>query len=599
MARERLARRKEMSGSVSNEVDVGMGDVAALSLPPDVPQNPDGSPKTEGEVTEDQAKTIGALTLESAAKNKANARKMKDKMLGKTVRWNCEDAVELFWLIKNTYAAEWNSLMITVSKIDPGPKVQYQPIQASTVKDPGALYQYVEGCHGQSGIATYLIAFRASSGSERGSAKIYMPDRSAPPVVQVMGGSQQSPQAPPPPSAPQYAPYGYGSPQQGGPPPPPGYGAPPAGYGGPPPGYWPTAPQQQQPPQQSSPQVIVVSPPAPHQPSPQPQTQSAAPVPVAAAAPAPPPPPQHVYMHPPAPAPGAWDPQRAMIEMMQAQMTNQSAQLMTALEKITEKLAQPPPPPPPPGFIPLPSDNYPMPRGFVRIPGGMIPDPTAVYAPQGVGAAPAAAVATAAVPAQGAAQPVVIQNPPPPAPVPFDQQVAGTVKMFSGVMRGFKEMESMFSSLRGGMPGGGEPEPEEIDEPPPAPNPIVTQEVGGITMAIHRDTGKTDWPATLMGAIPKVVDAAKSGLAEYQKMMDRQAQMTQRAVQDRIALARAVAAAQQPPPPPAALPPAQQPPPAAPPPQTARPPQAAPRPAAPVRKTGISLPNGPLWGTSS
>ena len=585
MPRHRRVRR-DIPGDSDVGGDVTMGDVSDATLPEAVPRNADGTPMEEGEVSEEQAQLIGSLSLESAGKTKGVARRLRDKALGKKgVAWNVDDALEMFSYIRAVFAAEWNSIAIHITRADPAPKVQLPPIMASNLKDPRALYDYVEQHHGPQGPATYKVYFRAGAGHERGSASIYMPDKSAPPVVQVVSQPQQSPQQQPQ-YAPQYAPHGYPPPQYaggGGYGPPPQGGAPPSQGGG-----YPWPPQQQ--PQR---EIVVISPPA-QQAAPQPQ--QAAPLPPA-------PPPQPIFMQPPAPAPGAFDPQRAMFDMMQ----QQSAQMMATLEKVVERLNKPQPPP---GFIALPSEQYPVPPGFVRVPGGMIPAPNmAAYvpapapaqaSPQGVGAAPVAY----SVPAQAPA-PVVVQAPPAPT---FDQQIQGTVGMMKGVVRGMGELQNLFSTFgpQGG-PQGGNLEPDVEEEEPPPPNPLITTDVGGITMAIDRATGKTNWPATLMGAIPKIVDTGKSALHEYQKMMDRQNAQTAQLVQQRINLANAVKAAQTPQQPALQQAPQQAPQPQiqvrpAPPPQAAAsvPASVPARPAqpVPVKKPSVPMPNGPIWGSS-
>jgi hypothetical protein len=578
VTRHRRARR-DIPESGNDGGDVNMGDVSDATLPEAVPRNPDGSASEEGEVGEEQAQLIGALSLESAAKNKGIARKLRDKALGKKgVPWNVDDALEMFSYVRHVFAHEWNAITVHITRTEPAPRFQLPPIPAVNLKDPQGLYDYIDRHHGTQGPATYKVYWRAGAGHERAAASLYMPDKSAPPVVQVISQPPQQPQQPQPPQQQGYPMYpgqyggGYGGPGGGGPP----------GYGSPPAPSWP-----QQPPQPQQPQLVVISPPAPQQPQ---------------QAPPPAPPPAPIYMQPPPPAPGAFDPQRAVFEMMQAQ----NAQTMAALKEIVSELKKPSPPP---GFISLPSEQYPVPPGFVRVPGGMIPAPPA-YAPQGVGAVPAAPAQPTpvayAIPAQVPVQApaVMVQAPPQPT---FDQQIAGTVGMMRGVVRGMGELQHIFSEFGPQARPPMEEELEQEPETPQAPNPIMTTDVGGITMAIDRSTGKTNWPATLMGAIPKVVDAAKSGLTEYQKIMDRNAAHAARLIQDRTAMANAIAVARGTvPAQPAALPaPAQPPahqPPHPQPQQVAPPPPRAPQTAPvapsppPARKPAMPLPNGPIWG---
>jgi hypothetical protein len=558
MPRDRTLRRHSREVLDDSPDVTSMDDATKATMPEDVPQHEDGSVRTDGEITEHAARKMGGVTVESVAKNASMSRKIKDKALGRSVRWNSEDAYEVFDAIKNAFPGEWSSSMVLVTRTEPAPKFQYAPISMGTLRNLEGLSKHIDSLHGASPPATYRVSFRSASGTEQGAGQFYMRDTTAPSMVQVIQPppQQQQPQQPLPP---------YGGPGgwqgQGG-----------APQGGGPQGYWPQQPQQQQP-------IVVISPPqqqaAPQAPQPQAAPQA----------------PQPIYMPPPPPAPGGYDPQRALVEMMQAQNTA----TMAVLERIANQMSKPQPPPPPAGFIPLPSEDYPMPPGFVRIPGGMIPaPPMAAYQqpqpqPQGVGAVPAQpAPVQYAAPAHAAP---VFQ-----APVPLDQQISGAVKQVAGFMRGFQEMQSTLSQF---APGGAQsttpPLDDEEEEESQAPNPMIVQDVGGIAMAIDRATGKTNWAATAMGAIPKLVDAAKSGLTEYQKLMDRQAAQTSRVLQERTHLANAVAAAtgrvqqQQPQALPAPVPlPAQ----AAPPPP--RPPvQAAPP--APPPKRGVSVPNGPLW----
>ena len=562
MPRDRTLRRHSREVLDDSPDVASMDDVTKATMPEDVPQNEDGSVRIDGEITDHAARKMGGVTVESVAKNASMSRKIRDKALGRSVRWNSEDAYEVFDAIKGAFPGEWSGSTVLVMRIDPAPKFQYAPASMGTLRDHAGLYKHIETLHGASPPATYKVYFKSASNTEMGAGNFYMRDMTAPSMVQVIQPppQQQQPQQPLPP---------YGGPGgwqgQGG-----------APQGGGPQGYWPQQPQQQQP-------IVVISPPqqqaAPQAPQPQAAPQA----------------PQPIYMPPPPPAPGGYDPQRALVEMMQAQNTA----TMAVLERIANQMSKPQPPPPPAGFIPLPSEDYPMPPGFVRIPGGMIPaPPMAAYQQpqpqlQGVGAVPAQpAPVQYAAPAHAAP---VFQ-----APVPLDQQISGAVKQVAGFMRGFQEMQSTLSQF---APGGAQsttpPLDDEEEEEEQVPSPIITQDVGGMPMAISRATGKMDIGMTALGAIPKLMSIAKDGLAEYNKIVDKQAMHTAKLMADRTALANAVTAAatatgrpQQP----QALPqaPMQAAPPQPPPPP--RPPvQAAPP--APPPKRGVTVPNGPLWPT--
>jgi len=531
---------------------------------------------TEGEVSEDQARSIGALTVDSDRKNKRNASKLRDKALGKTVQWNAEDALELIQNLTMVFALEWGSMIILVSRVEPGPRASFPPVMGTNIKNASDLYSHVERHHGANGPAKYRVSFRSSSGAERGAADLHMPDKTAPATVQVISTPTQ-PQAQQP--VPQQYPGGYSGqgglgPQGGG-----------QGYGGPPQGYW---PQQPQAPQQE--RIIMINQP----PAPAPAQQVAPPAPAPA--------PQPIYMQPPpapAPAPGGFDPNRALFEMMQSQ----NAATLAALEKLADRLNKPQPPA---GFIALPSEQYPVPPGYVRVPGGMMPaPPMAAYAPVpvpmgpiGVGQAPGGGGGHGG--AAAPAQPVIIQQqaPAPPPQPSFGAQIKGTVSMLHEAMSGMKSMQDMFSSFA--------PQPQVIDDEPDdgpqdapqVPPAMLTQDVGGISMALDRSTGKVAWAPTLVGALPKISEFVTKGVDQYRKIVDHQAALTAGAVKQRIELANAVARVQQPqpqalpappPPPVQAAPPVQ----VAPPPRPAPPPP--PAPPAPKKPT-IPVPTGPLWG---
>ena len=406
MARHRVSRRGSLESNLGgDEGSVDMGDVTAVTSSKHVPTNPDGTIATEGEVSEDQAKLIGSLSVESDRKNKRMAGKLRDKALGKSVQWNSDDALELIQNLTTVFALEWGSMIILVARIEPGPRAQLPPVMGANIKTPVDLYNYVASHHGPNGPATYKVSFRSSSGAERGAANLFMPDRTPAPTVQVIQPPQQQQPSQQYTQAPQPQ---YGGGQQG------GQGG--QGQGG---GYpvGPGGSQYWQPPQQQ-PIIVVSQPQAPQQPTAAPQQAAPAPVPV-------PMPPQ--YMPQPPQGPSSSDTtMRMMFEMMQAQ----NAQTMNVLKDVLETLKKPQMPA---GYIPLPSDDYPVPHGYVKVPGGCLPAPP-VHVPQqpvpvGVGYVPAAAAP--ATPA-----PVVIQTPAPPAQPSFDQQIRGTVAMMKNVVGG-------------------------------------------------------------------------------------------------------------------------------------------------------------------
>jgi hypothetical protein len=537
--------------------DASFERVTDVTLPDGVPRNPDGTPALEGTVSEAQAQKIGALNIESAAKNKRSAHIMERKALGeRDVKWNTDDPLELFYEVRGSYPGDWNSMIITVTRDQPAPVLQYQPVFAAALADSIALYDHIKSCHGQSPQSRYKVCFRTSQNAERATGRIMLPDTTAPSPVRVIDSA--SPRQPPP--QPGYAP--------------PGWGAPPGAQGYPYP-----------PPAQAQDRIILVSPPAAPAP---PAPHHSPPAPSAPAAqPAPAPQPAYPYYPPP-----SADPMAKLVE----QIGEQQKAMMSAVEKMLTQAKRPP------GFIELPA-GYPIAPGYIAVPDGMIPDP------RGVGQAPAAAPATVvaqAPPAQvapAAAAPVPAPAPStmqaggitfaqPAAPPPPEQQLASTIKMLSSSLRGISDLQRMLSSFSPQGRGGYE-EPEAAPTPvvPPEPeNPIQTQDVGGITMAYDRRTGKTNWAATLMGAAPKLAETAKTIVGEVGKLQRQQHEMTMRTVAGRTELARAITAAQQgvgQVPAPAALPPQPRPQPAPPPPQHVAPPP--PQPPAPPRKTAFPV----------
>src|SRR5271154_6241968 len=104
VTRHRRARR-ELSETGNDGGDVNAGDVTDALLPEAVPRNADGTASEEGEVSEEQAQLIGSLSLESAAKNKGIARRLRDKALGKKgIPWNMNDALEMFSHMRSVFA---------------------------------------------------------------------------------------------------------------------------------------------------------------------------------------------------------------------------------------------------------------------------------------------------------------------------------------------------------------------------------------------------------------------------------------------------------------------------------------------------------------
>jgi len=479
--------------------DADIGDVTDLTMPTNVPRNPDGSVRLDGDVPVDQAQSIGALDVESAAKNKAAAVTMSEKARGvKNVPWNVRDPLEMFEYIKLAFPGDWGAIIIYVSRDEPAPPIQFPPVYAASLKDAQALYQYVERHHGQSPQSVYEIRYKTSAGAQRGQAKLYMPDRSVRPEVEVHHPQQQ--------------PY-PGHPYQGQP----------SQYGYP-----------QQPPQQAMPVVVVHN---RDQQQPQPMMQ---PQPMQA---------------PPSAGP---DPTQMAI--------------LTVLKELVEASRRPA------GFIALPSDAYPIPPGYVRVPGGMIPGPPmAAYQPPAPAAAPVPIPVAAPVAAPPQAAPLVIP--------PVERQIQDTMRTMTGVVKAFQDMQGMFGMLeKPAVDSAVEAVREEMVE-----SPKQTVDIGDVKMVIDRATGQTDWPSTLLGAAPKIIDSAKGVIDTYQKMTAKQAEQAHQIQQRQLQILeqqrrqqQAPAQAQpQPQPQPQSLPPK---------------PAAAPAPAPTPKRMAVPMPSGPLWG---
>jgi hypothetical protein len=511
-----MARRKRI-GEDDLDPNVSMEDVAAMVLPEGVPQNPDGTPRTDGDVTVDQAQEIGAIDIDSAAQNKRFARTLRDKVAGKTdVAWNAEDPMQLYAGLRTAFAGEFNTMMIVVSRVEPAPRVQYPPVYASTVKDGAALYSLVEKYHGNSpNPSTYRVKFTVHGGAVRGQASLSL-DGAPAATPQVQPTQQQM--------------YPYG----------------------PPPGY----PQRQE---GHDPRVIVNVPP-----------QQAAPV----------------------MAPDFRNPyEHDRIADLVASSQNQMKEMMGAFLQIVETLKKPAVQMPA-GFVPLP-DGYPIPPGYVALPGGCVPAPPVAQVPvqPQVVYRDAPAASHPAVPVQSSTQLVA----PPQVQLDPSQQVASAVKMMSGLYKGMEEFKSLFQQ-QGAVAGAAADMVEDVAEET-VQSAVTTTQVGDLTMAFNKKDGSTNWPATLISALPKLVDVVKGGITEYSKAAEKHHNMTQQAVQARIRLAQEVQRAQQGLQP-AALP--QQPPQTQPPPAVASPPvQVAPTPtngaAVKMKKTGLPENMKPLW----
>jgi hypothetical protein len=441
-----MPRRKKFHAGGDENVDVDMGDVVAGMLPPSVPQNPDGSVATEGTVSVEQAQAIGALDIESAARNKHVAKQISKKIDGATVSWNCKDAIEMFDILKTSSAGEWSAILAHIVRLDPAPMVSFQPINVSVLKDSAALYAYILKNHGQSPTATYEVRFRTGP-IQRGKAPITMPDTCVH-AAEIQEPTWQPPawQQPTAPMAPTQDPRGG---------------------------------------------VTVNMPPNPIAPR-----------------------------------------DAGMSEIIST-INAQNKEMMGAFLHLMEKMTTPAkaePPPMPPGFIQLPKD-WPTPPGYFAVPGGCFPLPPQMQAPQVVQQAPVYAPPVQAAPV---AAPVVMQ---PSDPI---SQTAGAMMMLSKLYKNMDDFKTMF----GGQQAASVAAQVIEDAAEEVPAAVTTVKVGDIDMAINAKDGSTNWPATLMSALPKIVDVGKSAIAEYSKAQEKAANLSQAQTRSRIELANAVARAQ-------------------------------------------------------
>lgn len=425
-----------------------MGDVTDATLPKEAPRNLDGSPREDGEISVDQAQILGAIDTESMAKNKHTANVLRKRATGegdRNVTLNAENITELFGSARTAYMKEWGLLSVTVTRLEPEPRVAFPPISATSLKDDRALYAYVEQCHERAGVlgreATYQVAFHAGA-MRRAKCSVVMPAVMQPTPQQPQQQQPMQPQS-----------YGY----------------------------------ERQP-------MVVQMPPQP--------------VPM---------------MHEPS------SDMTRVFEMMLQQSQSQTTAMLGAVKELAEAMKRPQMPP---GFIPLPEGWPTIPEGYVAVPGGCIPRPQPTHAPappQVVVQAPAPQVAAPHSPPQSMA--MVATSP--------AAQVREAVQMVSGLVKSVDDMRGIFG---GGTPsvagavGAAEDMMEEVVD-----TGVVTHPIGeGLSMVINKKDGTTNWPATLIGALPKFVEIGKGAVQEYSKVVDRQAALAKQTLDGRIRLAQEV-----------------------------------------------------------
>ena len=495
-----MARKPRDPDSLSAEkiMEVDIADATEGIYPRGVPKTPDGGVAEEGEMTVTEAQKASAISEESARKNRSQARTAFRKQAGESrVPWNSKQYQDVFSGVKLAYGTA--GIMIYVSRDEP--PFDHKPIAMSSLRGAADLYNYVGKCHGRSLPAKYKIRFK-QEGSERGTVDIQMPDTTLDDLEQQESRRAEPipPPAPPAPQAPPYGGgYGYGYPPyaQPGYPPQPPYGAAPYGGG------W---PQTQQP--------SAVAP---------------APAPVIAAAPlAAPPPPPPIMVNTTDPAAAA-EIQRLNQLVHQGQL--QISQVLGAVEEMRRQaISVPAAVAAPVAPAPLPTDNIPgfipfvpsiMPPGYIRVPGGIMPVPQIPAAPQTLGTPPASVVAP---PAAVAAPPAA-----PPAPVlSAAAQLQSAVADATNMMQMLNSFSNVFKKLNPQAAAEPEYEPEPVPAPPPTPEDLVKTVMMGpqanpVAVAMKPD-GNIQWPMTLAGMVPRVVEGAKGVVDGILKIQEKGAQ---------------------------------------------------------------------------
>jgi hypothetical protein len=191
--RKRFTTEPEPTG-LTDPAQASMGRVTDVTMPKDVPRNPDGSPAQEAEISVERARAIGALDPESAAKNKRLAAVLESKARGETVLYGTQDALELFDMVKLVDPREWSGVRIHILR-QTEPPAQFPPVLASSLQTGQGFYEHVARLHAGFGApASYKVSFRFS-GQSRATGTLYMPESTASPatpgVTVVGGGTQQ------------------------------------------------------------------------------------------------------------------------------------------------------------------------------------------------------------------------------------------------------------------------------------------------------------------------------------------------------------------------------------------------------------------------
>lgn len=531
-------RRKVDKNDPIDTTNVHTGDVTEAILPGAVPTDPDGGVAGGGDgvdLDEETIRKVGAVDADSARRNKTVAEVQVRRKAGeKNVRWNDTNGLVKYDTILQIWSSQ--GLIAYVSRTEPGPSIDYPPMQCAAIRNGQQLYEAIgRNCHRISPPATYLVRVREGT-LDRGTFTLSFPDtqplQPPQPQMQAPWMMQQVPQ-------PYYPPGGY-APQ-----PPP--------YGYPPPGY------PQLPPQPPAYDPYAQAHPAPPQP-PQPPPAPAAAAP-AAAAPAngfgqpygqnPYGQPMQMHQPPPPPPPPSPDPSQqawmgamyeklmalqqkldqatqgsqrtemerlfAMIEEIKRGSSNAPTiqQLQAQIEMLSRQPSPAPPaaitPPaqPPPGFLGGPGPGFGAPAGF----GGPLGMPNP-YAALGGLPRPPGYPEHLPWPPNPWANPWGIQAPapqqqvapPPSPPPPVEVTPADPLESVRRSVEMVGTLATLMDRVRGVAPAVSEQTATAAPIVPARPNTIETMKVGDVDVAIRPDTGDISWVHTMMGLAPKAFE---------------------------------------------------------------------------------------------
>lgn len=198
---------------VPGNYDIKVADMTNQIYPEATPQQEDGTVADSGDISVEDARSVGAISAESAKNNKETAKRSQMKRAGeKRVPWNEENILHLFHAVKDTWPLQ--GITIYMRRTEPMPPEDFRPFSASLFRTGQELYDYIaKHIHRNNPAAQYEARFKDTNGMDRAKGFIRMPDPS--PDMQQQGAYDPM-QAPPfPPPMPNAFSYGapYGAPQ--------------------------------------------------------------------------------------------------------------------------------------------------------------------------------------------------------------------------------------------------------------------------------------------------------------------------------------------------------------------------------------------------